>query len=101
MSMRALKIISLSFLFSGIVIYSSSYFTGLNQGGASLAIALMQSFIGPLAMVFLLPNVFGADGIWYASPAAVLFAILTALVCFLRWKQREKTGDLPEPDETD
>ena len=101
LSMMALKIISLSFLFSGIVIYSSSYFTGLNQGGASLAIALMQSFIGPLAMVFLLPNVFGADGIWYAAPAAELFAILTALVCFLRWKQREKTGDLPEPDETD
>lgn len=101
LSMMALKIISFSFLFSGIVIYSSSYFTGLNQGGASLAIALMQSFIGPLAMVFLLPNVFGTDGIWYAAPAAELFAILTALVCFLRWKQREKTGDLPEPDETD
>ena len=100
LSTMALRIISLSFLLNGITTYSSSYFTGLNQGGSSLAIALMKSFIGPLAMVFLLPSVLGANGIWYAALAAEVLAVLTALVCFLRWKQREKTGDLPEPDET-
>ena len=97
---HALRIISLYFLVTGVTTYSSSYFTGLNQGGASLAIALTKSFIGPLIMVFLLPAIIGADGIWYSSPAAEVLAILVMLVCYLRWKKREESGDLPEPDES-
>jgi Na+-driven multidrug efflux pump len=100
LSAYALRIISLYFLLTGVTTYSSSYFTGLNQGGASLAIALTKSFIGPLAMVFLLPAVMGADGIWYSSPAAEVLALLVMLVCYLRWKKREDSGDLPEPDES-
>ena len=100
LSTHALKIISLYCLLTGVTTYSSSYFTGLNQGGSSLAIALMKGFIGPLAMVFLLPAIIGAEGIWYASPAAEILALLVALVCFHLWKKREETGDLPEPDES-
>lgn len=97
---HALRIISLYFLLTGVTTYSSSYFTGLNQGGASLAIALTKSFIGPLIMVFLLPAIMGADGIWYSSPVAEVLAILVMLVCFIIWKKREDSGDLPEPDES-
>ena len=100
LSTHALKIISLYCLLTGVTTYSSSYFTGLNQGGSSLAIALMKGFIGPLVMVFLLPAIIGAEGIWYASPAAEILALLVALVCFHLWKKREETGDLPEPDES-
>ena len=100
LSTHALKIISLYCLLTGVTTYSSSYFTGLNQGGSSLAIALMKGFIGPLAMVFLLPAIIGAEGIWYASPAAEILTLLVALVCFHLWKKREETGDLPEPDES-
>ncbi len=100
LSAHALRIISIYFLLTGVTTYSSSYFTGLNQGGDSLAIALTKSFIGPLAMVFLLPALMGPDGIWYSSPAAEVLAILVMLVCFMRWKKREASGDLPEPDES-
>ena len=100
LSTHALKITALYCLLCGMTTFSSSYFTGLNQGSASLAIALMKGFIGPLAMVFLLPAIIGADGIWYASPAAEVLALLVTLVCFLLWKKREATGDLPEPDES-
>lgn len=99
LSVLALRIVSLSFLLGGITTYSSSYFTGLNQGGASLAIALVKSFIGPLATVFLLPLIMEGKGIWYATPAAEALAFLTALVCFLRWKQNEQSGELPLPTE--
>ena len=100
LSAHALRISSIYFLLCGMTTFSSSYFTGLNQGGTSLAIALMKSFIGPLAMVFLLPALMGADGIWYSTPAAEVLAILVTLVCFMLWKKREDSGDLPEPDES-
>ena len=101
LSTLALRITALGYLLTGATTYSSSYFTGLNQGGASLAIALVKSFIGPLAMVFLLPALMGANGIWYSTPAAEVLAVGTAVVCFLRWRKREQSGDLPEPDESE
>ena len=70
LSTHALRIISFSFLLGGITTYSSSYFTGLNQGTASMAIAIVKGLAGPLAMVFLLPLLMGNDGLWYSTPAA-------------------------------
>ena len=99
LAVHALRIISLSFLLSGITIYSSSYFTGLSQGSASLAVAAAKGFIGPLAAIFLLPLAMGADGLWYSTPAAAILALATALPFFLWWRNREAGGDLPEPDE--
>lgn len=99
LSVQALRIISFSYLLNGITTYSSSYFTGLNQGTASLTIAAVKGFIGPLAAVFLLPPVMGPKGLWYAAPAAEILALATAVPLFLWWKKRETSGDLPEPDE--
>jgi Na+-driven multidrug efflux pump len=99
LSVQALRIISFSYLLNGVTTYSSSYFTGLNQGSASLAIAAVKGFIGPLAAVFLLPRVMGPKGLWYATPAAEVLALLTASLFFMWWKKKEASGDLPEPDE--
>lgn len=101
LSTQALRIISFSFLLSGITTYSSSYFTGLNQGGASLAIATVKGFAGPLAMVFLLPLFMGANGLWYSALAAEILALLTAVIFFSWWKKKEQSGDLPMPAEDD
>ena len=98
LSVQALRIIAFSYLLNGITTYSSSYFTGLNQGSASLAIAAVKGFIGPLAAVFLLPPVIGAKGLWYATPAAEVLTLLTAVPLFLWWRRREASGNLPDPD---
>lgn len=99
LSVQALRIISFSYLLNGITTYSSSYFTGLNQGTASLVIAAVKGFIGPLAAVFLLPLVIGAKGLWYATLVAEILALIASLLLFLWWKRKEERGDLPEPDE--
>ena len=98
LSVRALRIISFSYLLSGITTYSSSYFTGLNLGSASLAVAAVKGFIGPLAAIFLLPLVMGPDGLWCSAPAQEVLALLTALPLFGWWRRREAAGDLPDPD---
>ena len=95
---QALRIISLSFALSGITTFSSSCFTGLNQGSASLAIAAVKGFIGPLAAVLLLPLAFGAEGIWYATPAAEIMTLIVSLLLFVWWRKKENRGELPEPD---
>ncbi|MBR3108055.1 MAG: polysaccharide biosynthesis C-terminal domain-containing protein [Clostridia bacterium] len=89
LSTRALRLISLSFLLGGITTYASSYFTGLNRGSASLAIAAVKGFAGPLLAVYLLPLLMGSDGLWLATPAAEILALGTALLCFLWWSKNE------------
>ena len=96
---QALRIIAFSYLISGVTTYSSSYFTGLNQGSASLAVAAVKGFFGPLAAIYLLPLAVGSVGIWFAAPAAELLALATAVPLFLWWRRKEASGDLPEPDE--
>lgn len=88
LSTHAMRVISFSFLLGGFTTFSSSYFTGLNQGSASLGISVVKSFIGPLAAVFLLPGVFGIE-IWYSLPVAEILAMFTAIVFFRWWRKRE------------
>ena len=75
LSAKAMRIVALSFLLSGITTLSSSYCTGLNLGSASLAVAMAKGFVGLLAMVFLLPQLSGADGIWFSALASEILAM--------------------------
>ena len=86
---HALRLVSLSFLLGGITTYSSSFFTGLNEGGASLIIAAVKGFVGPLAAVWLLPLLIGEDGLWLSLPLAELLAAVSVLACFLWWNRTE------------
>lgn len=99
LSTHALRIISFSFLLGGITTYSSSYFTGLNQGTASMAIAIVKGLAGPLAMVFLLPLLMGNDGLWYSTPAAEVMALLTAIGFFAWWAKKGEAKALAETQE--
>ena len=100
LSVQALQIISISFLLNGITTYFSSYFTGLNQGSASLAIAVVKGVVGPLIAVFLLPLLIGPKGLWYATPVAEVMALIASFLLLFWWIKKEKKGDLPEPDDT-
>ena len=99
LSAHALRIISLSFLLGGITTFASSYFTGLNQGFASLMIALVKSCIGLLAMVFLLPLIIGNDGLWYSTPLAEVLAMLTVIIFFIWWKRKGQAATVSDRTE--
>jgi len=97
LAIQALRIICFSYMLSGLTTFSSSYFTGLNQGTASLVIAACKGLIGPLAGVLLLPRLIGATGLWFTTPAAEVLALAAALVFYAWWRKKEESGNLPEP----
>lgn len=84
LSVHALRLVSLYLLLNGITIYGGSYFTGLNQGTASLVIALFKGIVGPLLLIWLLPAMFGSDTIWLASLGSELIAAIV-MVGFITW----------------
>lgn len=82
MTTRAIRLFSLSYLISGFNIFSSSFFTALNNGGVSAAISFLRTLVFQIAMILLLPLIWQLDGIW----VSVIFAELLSLVvsiCFL------------------
>ena len=75
-TIHAFRVFSVSYLFMGIGIFSSSFFTALNNGEISALVSFLRTFVFDLGAVLLLPGLFGVDGIW----CAVVFAELMAAV---------------------
>lgn len=71
---HAFQLFSVSFLLAGFNIFTSSFFTALNNGAISAAISFMRTLIFQTASVLILPLLFGVDGIWWAITAAEIFA---------------------------
>ena len=85
---RGFTIYSLSFLFAGIAIYGSSFFTALNNGLISALISFLRTLVFQIAAVLIFPLFWKIDGIWFSIVAAELMAaIVTAL--FLISKRTE------------
>lgn len=77
---RAFRIYSFSFLFSGIAIFGSSFFTALNDGLTSALISFLRSLLFQVAAVLIFPIFWGIDGIWASIVAAELVAAAVTLL---------------------
>lgn len=75
-AVHAFRIVSVAYLFTGMAVFGSAFFTALNNGQVSALISFLRTFVFELGAVLLLPLLFGLDGIWYA----VVFAELMAAV---------------------
>lgn len=88
LTVRAFSFFSFSFLFSGIAIFGSSFFTALNNGLVSAAISFMRTLVFQIAAVLIFPLIWDVDGIWLSIVAAEGMAVAVT-VLFLR-TQRKK-----------
>ncbi len=88
MTIRAFRISSLAFFLTGFNIFSSSFFTALNNGGVSAAISFLRTFFFKLSAVLLLPLILQLDGIWWAEVTAEVFAFLLSLLFLFTQRKR-------------
>lgn len=61
---HAFRLFAYSFLLAGFNIFTSSFFTALNNGAVSAAISFMRTLIFQTSSVLILPIFLGVDGIW-------------------------------------
>lgn len=78
MASRALRIYSVSFLFAGFNIFSSAFFTGLNNGKISAVISCLRTLVIQIIAVILLPKFFGINGIWCAMAVSEAVTLLVS-----------------------
>lgn len=77
---KALRLYMLCFLICGWSMFVSALFTALQNGSVSAVAAVSRSLVFELACVWLLPVLFGIDGIWLAVDVA---EFLTLILCAL------------------
>lgn len=87
LTLRGFAIFSFSFLFSGIAIYGSGFFTALNNGLISAVISFLRTLVFQVVAIIILPIVWGIDGIWVSIVAA---EVMAAAVTVLFWIANRK-----------
>lgn len=72
----ALRIISLSFVFAGFCIVSSSIFQGLGSGIPSMIVSVARQLAALLPLAYLLSGIGGLSAVWWAFPLAETVAVI-------------------------
>ncbi len=90
MTVRGFMIYSFSFLFAGIAIFGSSFFTALNNGLISALMSFLRTLVFQSAAVMLLPLIWDLDGIWVSIVVAELMACALTLLLIALNKKKYK-----------
>ncbi len=84
LTVRGFQFYSFSFLFSGMAIFGSSFFTALNNGFVSALISFLRTMVFQMICVLILPLWWGIDGIWISVVAAEMLAVIVTVVWMYR-----------------
>lgn len=83
MTIHAFQIFSFSFLLSGFAIFSSAFFTALNDGPTSALISFLRTLAFQCAAVLLFPVFLDLDGIWLSTVVAEALSVIVAALLLL------------------
>lgn len=84
MTTRAIRLFSISYIISGFNIFASSFFTALNNGPVSAAISFLRTLVFQITTIFILPAIWGIDGIWLAVVVAELLSLIVSGAFIIR-----------------
>lgn len=85
---QAFLVYSFAFLFMGMAVFASSFFTALNNGTVSAMVAFLRTLVFETTAIILLPIVFGVDGIWGSIVLAELMAAVVGAGFIYRMRRR-------------
>lgn len=88
LTVSGFKIFALSFIFMGFAIFSSGFFTALNDGLTSALISFLRTLVFQIAAVLLLPLIWEIDGVWISIVVAeVMGAAISAFFLVVKRKK--------------
>lgn len=88
LTLRGFRIFSFSFLFAGMSIFGSSFFTALNNGLISALISFLRTLIFQIASVLILPIFLEIDGIWTSIVAAETMSMIITIIFIIKMRKK-------------
>ncbi len=88
LTVSGFRVFALSFVFMGFAIFSSGFFTALNDGLTSALISFLRTLVFQVAAVLLLPLIWEIDGVWISIVVAeVMAAVISAVFLVVKRKK--------------
>lgn len=88
LTQRAFLIYSFMFLPLGFNIFSSAFFTALNNGLVSAILSFMRLLVFQVLCIMTLPLLWGTDGVWASNVFAELIAIILTVSFLLGMRKK-------------
>ena len=88
MTVHAFRICSFAFLLEGFTMFTSSFFTALNNGLISALISGLRTLVFEVCAVLILPLIWGLDGIWFSMVGAEIMAVILSAAMLLINRKR-------------
>ncbi len=85
---KAIRLFSISYLISGFNIFASSFFTALNNGLVSAIISFLRTLVFQVVMIYLLPAIWGINGIWLAVVFAEILSLIVSVTFLAKNKKK-------------
>lgn len=83
LTVNALRLYSIAYIISWFNIFASSFFTALNDGLVSALISFLRTLVLQVLAILILPRIWGINGIWLATFAAEMCAIVVSTICYI------------------
>ncbi len=97
-SAKALRIITLMLPLVGFQIVVTNFFQCIGMAAKSIFLSLTRQFLLLIPALFILPGIFGLNGVWYSMPTADGISTLVTALMFIwqlkKFKKMEKTSML-------
>ena len=87
---RAFRICATPFLVMWFNMYTSCFFTSLNDGAVSAAISFMRALVLPVICIVFMPMVWGLDGVWYSLVGSEILGVFVSLYFMLGKRKKYK-----------
>ena len=88
MTTRAFTICATPFLVMWFNMYTSCFFTALNDGAVSAAISFMRALVLPVICIIIMPMIWELDGVWYSLAGSEILGVFVSLY-FLLGKRKK------------
>lgn len=88
LTVHGFRIYAIAFLFMGFNIFGSGFFTALNNGLISAVLSFARSLVLQLIAVYLMPFLFGMDGLWAVVLTADSVCILLTITMWVKNRKR-------------
>jgi len=88
MTFKGFRIYAISFLFCGVAILGSSFFTALNNGVVSALLSFLRTVVFQVLCVVIFPMFLGINGIWFSISVAEMLAVSVTVSFLIGMRKR-------------
>ena len=87
---HAFRTCAIPFLMMWFNMYTSCFFTALNDGAVSAAISFMRALVLPVICIIVMPMFWELDGVWYSLVGSELLGLLVSFGFMIGLKKKYK-----------